>query len=478
MKKGITLKIFTITSALLVVSALIIYLTLYFLLPTYYYSYKKSNLNDGVANLIERIAVSRIEEVEFHFNDFVESYNVRLIVQNEFGYVIYFPMDRFFHDSKGRNGLPGRNSVNRRLLEDNWNNPNLITIVEPIKFRQDPNEYVLTVSAPLQPIDEASDVILMFFPYMLIIIGVISVIGGYVYSNLLSKPLLTLNKTAKKMADLDFSTKSTIHTNDELGELSRSLNKLAINLQNSMDELTEANAQLKDDIQKERDQEQKRSEFIATISHELKTPLTAVSGQIEGMIHGIGSFKDREKYLKQSYTILKDMEKLVQEILDVSQLESSYFSPQIQKINLSRLVNQTFDGFQFFSEQKQLDVQLSIEPDVFTFGDAKLITRAVANVFSNALKYTDNGKQIKLSLFTDVEGPHLTIMNACAFIEEDELGKIFEPFYRIEKSRNRKTGGSGLGLYIVKKIFDLHNINYSIENVTDGVLFTINFKTT
>ncbi len=477
-KKGITLKIFFITSALLVVSALIIYLTLYFLLPNFYYHYKKSTLTDGVTNLVEVIENSPIEEVEYYLNDFVESHNVRIIIQNQFGYVIYFPMERFVRDDFGtsRFQLPSRNHINQRLLDDMWQNPNMITLSQQISLIGDPQQYVLSVAAPLQPIDEASKVIIMFLPYMLLIIFIISVVGAYFYSDLIAKPLLKLNRTAKKMALLDFSSESTITTNDELGELSKSLNTLSVNLQKNMNELKQANTQLKNDIQIEREQEQKRREFIATISHELKTPLTAVSGQLEGMIYGIGSYRDRDKYLKQSYTILKDMEHLVHEILDVSQLESSYFIPNLQEIQLSKLVINAIENGQYFIEEKQLESEMFVEPDVRIKGDEKLITKAIANVLSNAFKYSNSKERIKVNLFCLEENVYLKVFNSGTTIDEDQLDKIFEPFYRIEKSRNRKTGGSGLGLYIVKRILEMHKVDYSIENVSDGVLFTMVFK--
>ncbi len=475
-KKGITLKIFYITSALLVISALIIYLSLYFLLPNYYYSYKKTNLTKAVALLVEKMSDSPIEDAEMILNEFVERHNVHLVIQNQTGSVIYFPTDRFISEDMNRRRLPFQARLNRRSLEENRHGPDVITISMPIKFQEEPHRYMLTVLAPLQPIDEAAKVIIRFLPYMLIVIGLISMIGAYFYSHLLTKPLLKLNKIAKKMANLDFSLESTINTNDELGELSKSLNRLSINLQNSMNELKQANDQLKDDIQKERDQEQKRREFIATISHELKTPLTAVSGQLEGMIYGIGSYKDRDKYLKQSYAILYEMENLVHEILDVSQLESSYFTPNMQTINLSHLVGKTVESYRFFSEQKQLNVKTLIEPQLFVKGDEKLLSKAISNILSNAVKYSPSGQEIKISVKNKQKKIVLSIVNSGVSIDETHFAKIFEPFYRIEKSRNRKTGGSGLGLYIVKKILEMHKVDYSFVNVQEGVMFTIVFN--
>lgn len=469
--KGITLKIFTITSVLLILSALIIYLTFYFLLPTYYYNYKSDRLNSGVTNLIKEIEYTSIDKVDDVLNSFVQTYNVRMMIHNQESYSVYFPVDRQFNEAfnRGKHQIPGRNQLNRHLLHEEWNSSDVILITETLFFQNE--EYTITVVAPLQPIDEASNVIIMFLPYMLIVIGTISIIGSYFYSNLLSKPLIHLNKTAKKMATLDFSEKSNVKTNDELGELSKSLNQLSTNLQKNIKQLQEANIQLKDDIQKEREQEEKRREFIATISHELKTPITAVSGQLEGMIYEIGAFKDRDTYLKKSYDIMKEMEKLVYEILDISQLESFNFTPDITSINFSLLIEKTLKQFQYFADEKNIKIQLSLEADLYINGDEKLISKVIANVLSNAVKYSNEGAQVKVTLSKINQKIHLNVLNTCTYIDENQLHKIFEPFYRLEKSRNRKTGGSGLGLYIVKSILDMHNINYSIENVQQGVLF-------
>lgn len=479
-KNGITFKIFGITSLLLVVSALIIYLTLYFLLPNFYLNYKKADLDSQVQELVDKLADTNSEAAEHLFSDFVYEHNVRMIIENNQGYVIYFPMDSLRQEGmiRDRFNAPGGKygSANRKFIDRDFHGPEVVSSTDSFSFKNENSSYRLTVATPLQPIDEASKVILMFFPYMLIIIIVISTLGASIYSRLIAKPLIQLNKTAKKMAELDFSTKSKINTKDELGELSKSLNNLSENLKHNIDELQQANLHLKDDIQKERDQEEKRREFIATISHELKSPITAVSGQLEGMIYGIGNYKDRDKYLRQSHQIMKEMEKLVFEILDVSQLESFQFTPNLQKLNLSVLVQKNLESFHYFRNEENINFDTLIEPDLFIEADGKLITKAVANVISNAVKYCEVAGTVTTTLQrADATHISLTISNSGSYIEESLLAKIFEPFYRVEKSRNRKTGGSGLGLFIVKKILDMHHVQYSITNVPNGVKFTINF---
>lgn len=478
-KNGITFKIFGITSLLLVVSALIIYLTLYFLLPNFYLNYKKDNLDSQVQQLVDKLAETSSEDADNLFTDFVYEYNVRMIIENNQAFVIYPPIESIMQDETMREGfrIPGgKRGSSRMFIEREFQGTSVMSVTDTFSFKEENNSYKLTVATPLQPIDEATKVILMFFPYMLIVIIVISTLGAFIYSRLIAKPLIRLNKTAKKMAELDFSTKSKINTNDELGELSESLNDLSENLKRNIDELQQANLHLKDDIQKDRDQEEKRREFIATISHELKSPITAVSGQLEGMIYGIGNYKDRDKYLRQSHQIMKEMEKLVFEILDISQLESFQFTPNLQKLNLSALVQKNLESFHYFRNEENIKFDTLIEPDLFIEADEKLITKAVANVISNAVKYCEVAGTVTTTLQrADATHISLTISNSGSYIEESLLAKIFEPFYRVEKSRNRKTGGSGLGLFIVKKILDMHHVQYSITNVPNRVLFTINF---
>ncbi|MBG9794942.1 histidine kinase [Paenibacillus dendritiformis] len=485
-KRGIAFKIFGITSALLIVSALILYLTLFFLLPSYYYKYKEANVSSKVQSLIGSLDAVNANEAANLLLQFEFANNVRVVLRDPAGEVVYpanpASMDPAFIDElmrgpKPPGAAPFRPDGPLRPGEHGGKDGgNFISLEETVQFADQAGDYKLSVYSPVQPIDEASQVILMFLPYMSIVILGIAMIGAAIYSKLLSKPLIHLNQVASKMAQLDFTLPSTIHSNDELGELSSNLNILAGNLQTSMSELKQANEKLRDDILKEREQEQKRREFVATISHELKTPITAVSGQLEGMLHQIGSYKDRDKYLQQSYEIMKEMEKLVHEILNISELESFDFKPRIGKVHLSALIQRSLDQFLYFRDIKQLEFDIDIEPNLYIQADEKLISRAVANLLSNAVKYSGDGETVGVSLRrSGRDGLLLSILNTGAHIEPSQLERIFEPFYRVEKSRNRKTGGSGLGLYIVQKILDMHGLRYHIRNVSEGVRFDIHF---
>lgn len=351
--------------------------------------------------------------------------------------------------------------------------PPIRMIEKPISFQD--GQFIATFVATLQPIDEASNAILMLMPYMAAFVLLISMAGAFLYAKLITQPLLKINQVAKRMAKLDFSQKLENRTGDEIGELSQSLNELSQNLKQTMSELQQANAKLKDDIQREREQENRRREFMATISHELKSPITAVMGQLEGMIHRIGVYKNRDKYLRRSYLIIKNMEQLVKEILEVSKLESDAFCPLKKTFHLSDLMKSIIKRLEFFSEDKQIQLKVHIEPDLFVIADPGYIQKAINNIIHNAISYSPPGETVRISLTQKESHIEFCVLNTGTFIPDSELQKIFDPFYRLEKSRNRSTGGSGLGLYIVKQILDIHSLSYHLTNEENGVLFTICF---
>lgn len=476
-QQSITVKTFLITTGLLIVSDLILYLILYFFLPMYYYRYKIDTLNNAVKELIQTSEKIPIKNAVPVLDEFVNTYNVGMVISNVNGIIVYVPSDylRMKPILKSLNPTLTPSEKNNEVIQGKGGRPSVYFVEKPIQFA-DGGVYLLKVQSTLQPINEASKVILLFMPYISIVVLVVSVVGAIIYSKLISKPLLHLNTVAKRMARLDFSQKSVIQTEDEIGELSNSLNELSSNLQTTMAELKEANEKLKDDIEKEREMEQKRREFVATISHELKSPITAVKGQLEGMIYQIGAFKDRDKYLKRSFEIMNDMEILVREVLEISKIESKIYQLRRERFCLSDVIHTTLRKLDYFSQTKHLKVQQTIQEQVYIHGDPNLIEKAISNVVNNAMKYSKEGQTVALDLQEVNNQWVFRVLNTGATIDEASLLYLFEPFYRMEKSRNRNTGGSGLGLYIVKQVLDLHDVSYEIKNTPEGVLFTMVFR--
>ena len=333
--------------------------------------------------------------------------------------------------------------------------------------------YNMIVHFPVKPQEEATDSIELFLPFAILSIIIISFAISSLYSILISGPLIKLNKVAKRMANLDFNNTIEINGKDEIGELSNSLNLMNKNLKEAFEQLEKINFKLTKEIEMERKLEKERREFVATISHELKSPITIISGQLEGMIYNIGKYKDRDKYLKESYDVTQKMKELVQEILHLSERENGEFKYNFTYVRLSNVMNSVINELRYFIDEKNLKLQINIDENVIVFSDSKLIKKVITNIVKNAITYSPENEFIKINLSRE----ELVIENTGISIPEEQLKYIFNAFYRVDKSRNRKTGGTGLGLYIVKTILDKHeNIDCNIESTKNSVIFKMKFK--
>ncbi|APF25613.1 HAMP domain protein [Clostridium sporogenes] len=472
LKKSIVYKLFLVTTLLLVISSICTYSIIYMLLPNYYHKYKKMTIENQLDSIVDNTPKLDINNIEEYLGQISFNNNANIVVTDEYGKVIYFTNVL----QKGLVAIPKKEDLSHFKNIEKTNTRPMYTSYRKIKFYNSEEKYNLYLTAPLQPVSEASKVLFLLIPYIGLVVILISVIGGLIYSKVISKPLISMNKVAKEMAKLDFTKKCTVKGEDEIGELSQSLNDLSDNLRISMEELQRANEQLLDDIAKEREIEKKRREFIATISHELKTPITILKGQIEGMLSNIGIYKDRNKYLKRNLEVLNDMEYMVKETLEISKLESQGFKPKKEQVSLSKIVEECIYNTSFISKRKNIFIDKNIKEDLFVCGDSKLLKKVVNNIITNAINHSPENEKVYASLYEERDKIILKIENTGIYIEENELKEIFKPFYRIEKSRNRKSGGSGLGLYIVKMILDAHNGKYSISNSEKGVEFKLCLK--
>lgn len=463
--KKITLKLFLITSTILLGFAFIIYLSLYFFLPTFYNQYKTNQIQSEIEELINDSRDLNLRNAIPLIDDFARNNNAMIYLQNGEGYIIYSPYLSFFEGISTT--FPGVKSDKTTPFGD----VDTYEVTTPIQFQDVTLDLVISVNFP--PIDEASEVLILFLPYISIIVIIIGVGSAYLYSRFITRPLIYINQGAQKMANLDFTEKIEVHSNDELEELSNSLNNLSFNLQQSMLDLKKVNQALKTDIEKERELEKKRRDFFVIVAHELKTPLTVMKGHIEGMLYRIGPYKDRDAYLQKNFQTIQEMEQLVREILSMSKLEQHTFKLRIDEVNLTELINSVTNSLSFFASEKNIQIIKQIESPIFVNTDRDLLEKALKNIIHNAIMYTPQNQNvcITLSHSYNQNNVHIRVMNTGIKIKEEDLKHLFEPFYRIEKSRNRNTGGSGLGLYIVKQIFNTLSIRYSLKNTEKGVEF-------
>ncbi len=342
-------------------------------------------------------------------------------------------------------------------------------------FADSDETYTLTVAGSAQEVNLLKDTLGEIFFVLIFMVLTVAVLASGIYSHYVTRPVLRISDASKKMAELDFSWRCEENRTDELGILAHSLNEMSQKLYAAMTELKSANEKLQKDIERERALEQAQLDFFSAVSHELKTPITIIKGQTEGMILKVGDYQDRNKYLGRSLEIINTMEGMVQEILTISRMKSSKAGLKKETIQFSKMLKQEYAAFEDLIMKKRIDWNENIFPDLYIVGEKMLIQKAVNNLVSNAIVYSPEGSAIYLNAFSENGVVQFCLENTGAHIPDSELSKVFDAFYRVEHSRNKRNGGSGLGLYIVKTILEKHQAEYSIENTKRGVLFIIRF---
>lgn len=337
--------------------------------------------------------------------------------------------------------------------------------------------YTLTVAGSAQEVNLLKDTLAGIFLILFLVILLVAALASFLYSQYVTKPVLRISSASKKMANLDFNWKCEENRTDELGILAHSLNKMSRRLSASMTDLKNANEKLKADIEHERELEQAQLDFFSAVSHELKTPITVIKGQTEGMLLNVGDYQNRNKYLKRSLEIINTMESMVQEILTIARMKSFKIMPAKEKFCFSDMLKQEYVLFEDLIVQKGLNWIENITSDIYMTGDKMLMQKAVNNLASNAVSYSPENSSIYLTALAEEGKIRLEIENTGVHIPDADLPKLFDAFYRVDHSRNKKTGGSGLGLYIVKTILEQHQAQYCIENTERGVLFTVQLVT-
>lgn len=345
------------------------------------------------------------------------------------------------------------------------------SIATTVTFSDSKTEYVLVVSSLSQTADIILSLLLRFLPVVFAIILLLSSLSAFICSKVIVSPIAKISQISKRMTLLDMTWKCDIESNDEIGVLASSLNTMANRLQVTMEELTNANHQLTDDVEKFKAMEEQRRNFFAAVSHELKTPLTILKGQIENMILGYGDYQNHEKYLPETLKATEDIEHLVKEIIAISKMESMDLEDTLQEISLKQTVNYTVQAILPLAQDKDIHIHQNISTDMLLSVNLNLWNKALSNIIGNAVRHSPCGENVFISVQFCENGNALVIENTGASIPETDIPHMFMPFYRADKSRNKATGGSGLGLYIVKTILDLHGISYCIENTEQGVAF-------
>ena len=349
------------------------------------------------------------------------------------------------------------------------------TLTYPLHFSDKSEEYVLCIVSTGDRTISFRKNIKRTIPAVIAIAIVLSFVGAKVFSYYMKKPIVRMSRIAERMAEQDFDWYCPDERDDEIGRLAKSLNKLSDELSSALEKLNDKNLYLKNEIALEKERERRRMLFFSGVSHELKTPISVVIGQIEGMRSGIGVYKDRDKYLKKCANTLNELVSFINEILLVSHIDMGDMDSQ-GTVKIDGLLDEEIAFYDGLITEKNIDLEYDVPDNVDFRGNEQLLKKALGNILGNAFKYTPiSGKaEVHLSSFVDENTSQkkveLRVLNSPAHIDEQHLPHLFEAFYRADTSN---VEGSGLGLYITGMVMEMCGAVYNIKNTEDGVEFTV-----
>ena len=312
-----------------------------------------------------------------------------------------------------------------------------LLVCEPIKVNNETIAIVAGASPSVAAMTPYVASITKMFLFSTIVALFVAVVCIYFTTYRLTKPLSVMANVTKSYAKGDFSRRVDVKGHDELATLAMSLNSMAQSLSTL---------------------EYSRRSFIANVSHELKTPMTTIGGFIDGILDGTISKDEEEKYLKIVSDEVKRLSRLVSSMLNLSKIEAGEMKLELKQIDLSSLVFNTMLNFEKAINDKSIEITgLDKMQSVYVNADEGMLQQVLYNLIDNAVKFTPECGNINVRIQQEESEITFFIRNSGKGISSEDISRIFERFYKVDKSRSYDVKSTGLGLYIVKSIVEMHS---------------------
>lgn len=274
----------------------------------------------------------------------------------------------------------------------------------------------------------------MFLISAVLVLLVASVVLYFVTLRLV-RPLRDMSVAAHRFGEGDFSVRLQVHERDEIGQLARSLNRMAASLSTM---------------------EQTRRSFTSNVSHELRTPMTSIAGFIDGILDGTIPPEEHKKYLRIVSDEVGRLSRLVRSMLNLSRLEAGELQIKPEVFNAVEIICQTVFSFERRIEEKRLTVTGLDHPPVMVHADQDLIHQVLYNLMENAVKFTNEGGEISVAFAAEGNQTRIAVRNTGDGLSREDADRVFDRFYKADRSRGKDTSGAGLGLHIARSIVRLH----------------------
>lgn len=413
---------------------------------------RATNIASNISKIDAETLEDRIDELTYSYNASIEliSKDRNLLYSNFSGRQPLAPNQSTRADifSKALEGDVIVSQMKHQRFQIDY-----VTLALPV-FEKDVITSALMINMPLAPVNETADILRKQLFYIVIILVVVSVVVSFGISKTFTKPILSIIKVTKKMAKGDFETKIEEKSNDEIGQLAKSINYLGTELSKI---------------------ENLRRDIIANVSHDLRTPLSLIRGYAETIKDVTGQNKEkREKQLQIIIDESERLSKIVDDILYLSRIQTGNVSLNITEFDIVKMIKDVLNRYALLANKRKIVLDIDNVNKTNVWADKKRIEQVLYNLLSNAFSHTMENDTINISLenlYNDTK-IKVFIADTGEGIGERELSRIWERYYKSDKARNQRTQSTGLGLAIVKSIFEAHNVNYGVESkMSEGTTF-------
>lgn len=324
----------------------------------------------------------------------------------------------------------------------------------------------------LESIRESAAISNRFFLYIALAAVSVSSVLIWWLSRRISEPILELTDISRRMTELDFNAKFTSDVQNEVGVLGHHINQLSETLEKTISELKTANNELKRDIEQKTRIDEMRKEFLSNVSHELKTPIALIQGYAEGLKECINDDPEsRDFYCEVIMDEAGKMNTMVKNLLSLNQLECGSDVVSMERFDITALVRNVLNSSKILMEQKGIRLIFQETEEIDVWADEFKVEEVVTNYISNAINHCEFDRVIEVKIQKGPDTVRVSVFNTGRPIPEEDLDRIWQKFYKVDKARTREYGGSGIGLSIVKAVMESLHRECGVKNYDNGVEF-------
>ena len=478
------------TCAAVVVFLAALFLASNFLLPKYYEKNKTDELirmyrrlseleADGTIKRVEETGKFEDEQAQEELSEMAERGNLEFAVlnsNNEMVFIVSRENGRIQDDllaflfQRNQGGTVIAKTDDYEIRRSPKNGPEQLMHLN--MWGDLSEQYAFIIRTPVESFKEAAELSNRFMFRIGLIFLAAAMLAAWFYANRFTRPIKQLADLSTRMSGLDFDARYTGEGKNEIGVLGQSFNQMSDELEKSISELKNANYALQKDLDRRQKQEKMHGEFIGNIAHELKTPIAVIQGYAEGIKEGVASDQEsRDYYCDVIIDETGRMNQIIRNMMLLDQVEYSGEAQDFERFNLTEVIKGLLTSMDILIRQKEAEVTFLATEAVWVWSDEFMVEQVLTNYITNALNHLGGDKKIEIKIQTEDSTAHVSVFNSGDPIPEDQLTRIWDKFYKVDKARSREYGGHGIGLSIVKAIMDSLHQKYGVQNYQNGVEF-------